>query len=76
MTDERRVRSDRRHRDVGPPAGWGERRCRSERRLPQAVEGELSAEEFERYFGKTPRQGDSGSHAQEAAAEIFGRMPR
>ncbi|MDP2784890.1 MAG: hypothetical protein Q8O38_09920 [Sulfurimicrobium sp.] len=37
---------DRRKRDIGPPAGWKERRRNPERRLPEVEE--ISIEEFKR----------------------------
>ena len=48
MSDQQKPRSgkDRRKRDVGPPAGWKERRRNPERRMPEVEE--ISVEEFMR----------------------------
>ena len=48
MSGEHKKRTglDRRKRDIGPPAGWKERRRTPERRLPEVEE--ISIEEFKR----------------------------
>lgn len=74
MDNERRKQTDRRHRDAGPPKGWKDRRRSSERRLPLAVENDLSADDFERYFGKATPSVGSNAKAIEEAAEVFGRV--
>lgn len=76
MDNERRKQADRRRRDAGPPRGWDERRRSSERRLPEAVEGELSMEDFELYFGKAVRSVEQQAQAFDEAAEVFGRVPQ
>lgn len=43
---KQRTGLDRRKRDVGPPAGWKERRRTPERRMPEVEE--ISIEEFNR----------------------------
>lgn len=51
MSNERRVRPERRGHDLGPPGAYLERRQTVERRLPETMEAELSAEDFAKYFG-------------------------
>jgi len=41
-----RTGKDRRKKDIGPPAGWKERRRNPERRMPEVEE--ISVEEFKR----------------------------
>lgn len=41
-----RTGQDRRKKDIGPPAGWKERRRNPERRMPEVEE--ISVEEFKR----------------------------
>ena len=53
--DRRNKVGDRRMEDIGPPAGWSERRKRVERRIPVTAEVEVSDEEWEQYFGATVR---------------------
>ena len=70
---ERRKRSDRRLRDYGPPQGCGERRRRTERRLPELVEATMSDSDWERLFGRIPVATTVSVDAQDQAADIFGR---
>ena len=74
MDNERRSQTDRRRRDAGPPRGWMDRRRNSERRLPQAIENDLSADEFERYFGKAMLVAESNAKAMDEAAEVLDRI--
>ena len=72
MSNERRARPERRCRDVGPPSGCFDRRRTVERRLPESVEAELSADDFAKLFGsvnKTPGNTDQ----LDLAAEVFER---
>lgn len=72
MEIERRKQGDRRQRDIGPPAGWADRRQRAERRLPAAEAVALSADDFARYFGAA---GLATANPQfDEAAEILGRV--
>lgn len=50
----RRSGHDRRQIDLGPPAGWSERRRSPERRMPAISEDSISEEEWLRYFGQQP----------------------
>ena len=71
---ERRVAAnDRRQRDYGPPSGCIERRKQAERRLPAAVVAQISAEDFEKFFGSVGKAASS-DHQIERAAENFGRV--
>lgn len=70
---DRRIRGDRRARDVGPPKGCGERRRRAERRLPSAEEAALSDEEFASYFGSIARSGAGSVSRFDEASEILAR---
>ncbi len=77
--NERRVRSDRRVRDIGPPNGWSERRKQAERRLTVAEEAELSPEEFVRYFGAvangaTAKIAANTDSQVDLAAEVLDRV--
>lgn len=67
---ERRVKTERRKEDIGPPKGCFERRKRPDRRLPVAEETQLSADEFARLFGGMP---GTGALASERAAAILDR---
>jgi hypothetical protein len=60
---ERRAGCDRREEELGPPHGWKERRRRTERRIPCIVEHDISADEWEHYFGgpKRPEHDAEGS---------------
>lgn len=71
--EERRVRADRRVRDIGPPDGWVERRKQAERRLTTAEEAELSPEEFVRYFGAVAKIATNSDNQLDLAAEVLDR---
>lgn len=74
MSDERRAQGDRRQRDIGPPEGWGERRRRTERRLPAAEDTEMSADEFARLFGAAiAKAATPDDHLLEQAADVLSR---
>lgn len=49
--DNRRSTTDRRIHDYGPPAGWRDRRRKTERRIPDVEEKVISEEEWLHYFG-------------------------
>jgi hypothetical protein len=70
-TDKRAPREDRRLEDVGPPDGWRERRKHVERRIPMALEVEVSAEDWEAYFVKPVKAKAHQEH--EAAGDVFER---
>lgn len=70
-TDKRGPSEDRRLEDVGPPDGWRERRKHVERRIPTALEVEVSAEDWEAYFVKPLKA--KAHHEQEAAGDVFER---
>ena len=53
-TGEERRAKNRRGKDVGPPAGWKERRLTAEKRQPEVAEGSL--EEWEALMGKSHTQ--------------------
>lgn len=75
MSTERRAQGDRRQRDVGPPDGWGERRRRTERRLPAAEETEMSADEFARFFGAAiAKAARTDDHLLDQAADVLSRV--
>jgi hypothetical protein len=73
---ERRKRSERRGRDIGPPSGFRERRLPRERRVLSVREVELSDGQWERYFAQTqPSQPPILSHeGGDAASMIFDRV--
>lgn len=71
--ENRRVRSERRQRDYGPPNNCVERRKHAERRLPVAEEAELSAEDFMRLFGGVAKLGNV-DYQLDAAAQVFDRI--
>lgn len=73
MSIERRTRSDRRERDSGPPCGCIERRRQAERRLPAADEAEISAADFEKYFGSATKPTIANGHLSDQAADVFDR---
>lgn len=77
MTSEkdRRAGSDRRQLEVGPPAGWKDRRRRTERRIPEIDECTVSESEWELYFGnaKPAKAGAHRSPDDETAADVFNR---
>lgn len=72
MNKDRRVRVDRRLRDVGPPGGCCERRRRAERRLAYVEDAALSEDEFASYFGSLARDGSQSSQFDEAS-EVLAR---
>jgi hypothetical protein len=74
MSVERRTRSDRRQRDSGPPRGSIERRRHAERRLPTAAEAEISAADFEKYFGSVARATNNNDYLLDQAADVFDRV--
>lgn len=76
MENERRMQTDRRHRDAGPPRGWSERRRRSERRLPMAVVDEISADDFARYFSSMSKADKPEVQVSDEAAAVFDRLSR
>jgi hypothetical protein len=72
MSNERRGRLERRGRDIGPPSGCFDRRRMVERRLPEAAEAELSADDFAKFFGSVKKT--TGNNDQlDLAAEVFER---
>jgi len=73
--NERRAASDRRQDEIGPPSGWKERRRRTERRMPEIDEHEVTESEWLTYFGRAAKDRiPSGSqHAYERAAEVLER---
>ena len=76
MSREHKLRaaSDRRDDDIGPPAGWKDRRHTTERRIPNVEESSVSEDEWLTYF--TPRPIDETAAAHDAAADILGKTPR
>ena len=71
--ENRRIRSERRLRDYGPPTGCVERRKHAERRLPVAEEAELSAEDFAQLFGSVAKLGNA-DYQLDVAAQVFDRI--
>lgn len=71
--ENRRIRSDRRLRDYGPPSGCCERRKHAERRLPVAEEAELSDADFAALFGNVAKLGNTDFQL-DAAAQVFDRV--
>lgn len=67
--------AERRQLEGGPPSVWAERRRRIERRLPVAEEAEVSADDWEKFFGcaggATP---DRNVITFDEAAEVFDRV--
>ena len=70
---ERRAARERRHVDAGPPKGCCERRRRADRRLSTAEEVQMSADDFERFFGSA-KAASGATREHDAAAEVFGRV--
>ena len=70
-SQDRRVKKDRRGRDIGPPPDWNDRRHRVERRLPTAEVTEMSAEDFAMYFGNMPAARQIDNYLLDKAAEVF-----
>jgi len=58
---------DRREEDIGPPAGWRDRRRHVERRIPETQEIEVSEDEWATYFGNG--NGSNGAHGNTTAGE-------
>ena len=71
---QQRAASDRRDDDIGPPAGWKDRRHTTERRIPNVEESSVSEDEWLAYF--TPHPVDEDAAAHEAAADLLGNAPR
>lgn len=70
---ERRDADDRRQEEFGPPQGWRDRRRRTERRIPEIDEFEVSESEWQAYFGslrQTPIT-DSPLASSEAPVDAF-----
>lgn len=69
---ERRVKTERRKRDIGPPPGCFERRKRPDRRLPVAEETAMSDAEFQLLFGAAAGKTllDPASTHEQAAAVL------
>ena len=79
-SDRRNSTGDRRIQDLGPPAGWAERRKRVERRIPVIVEMEVSESEWELYFGsKRTLQATAATviaSPEDDFSDIFRHVPR
>lgn len=58
-TSNRRQQIDRRQDEIGPPAGWKDRRKTTERRIPAIEECEVSESEWLMFFGKSPAPGSA-----------------
>lgn len=73
---ERRDCADRRQNEFGPPSGWKDRRRRTERRIPELDECEVSESEWLAYFGAAgkPALAAGGGAGSELAAEVFDRI--
>lgn len=73
---ERRDCADRRQDEVGPPSGWKDRRRRTERRIPEIDECEVSESEWLAYFGGAakPALAAGGVPNNELTAEVFDRI--
>lgn len=74
MGIERRTRSERRQFDLGPPSNCIERRKHTERRLPVAVETEVSAADFAAYFGTAAKASTANDYLLDQAAEVLDRV--
>lgn len=74
MDIDRRGRAERRRIDAGPPNGVCERRKHAERRLPDAVDAELSADDFAKYFGASAKIVANTDYQFDQAAEVFDRV--
>lgn len=74
MKNERRTGGDRRVSESGPPHGWRDRRRRTERRIPEISEQEISDAEWESYFGSSKTAAESPSAHSEKAADVFDRI--
>lgn len=67
---ERRTKTERRKKDIGPPKGCHERRKQPDRRLPIAEEAELSDDEFARLFGAANNTNGNPNITEHAAAVL------
>jgi hypothetical protein len=63
-SNNRGPKIDRREEDIGPPAGWRDRRRHVERRIPETQEIEVSEDEWATYFGN-----GNGSNGETTAGE-------
>lgn len=72
---EQRSRTDRRQDEIGPPSGWKDRRRRTERRIPEIDEQEVSESEWLSYFGHTAKvvAVTDSLPAHELAADVLER---
>lgn len=71
---ERRAKTERRIKDIGPPKGCFERRKRPDRRLPVAEETAMSDAEFQLLFGAAAiRAGLDQASTHERAAAVLER---
>lgn len=70
---ERRDCTDRREEEIGPPSGWKDRRRRTERRMPEIGECEVSESEWLEYFGTVDKSSLANDvlPGSEIAAEAF-----
>lgn len=73
-TIERRVRTERRVRDAGPPRGEYETRRCAERRLPDLVEATISESEWEKLFGGMAAAARANNDVDDQAAAVLGRV--
>lgn len=71
--DKRTLQEDRRIEDVGPPAGWRDRRKGVERRIPVTEEVDVTDSQWATYFG--PRSDDAVENEQ-APADAEGAFDR
>jgi len=74
MDIERRTQSERRQFDLGPPSKCNERRKHTERRLPVAVETEVSAADFAAYFGAAAKVATTNDYLLDQAADVLDRV--
>ncbi len=74
MKNERRTGCDRRVDESGPPHGWRDRCRRTERRIPEISEQEISEADWETYFGAGRSASGTRSAPSEAAAEVFDKI--
>jgi hypothetical protein len=72
---ERRKRTERRKRDIGPPGNFRERRQARERRVTSVREVELSDRQWERYFAQTqPSPRPTQHHETDSVSMVFERV--
>jgi len=71
---ERRARLERRVIDAGPPDGSSERRRHAERRLPKSEEMQISADDWERYFGTSARASNTTDYLLDQGIAVFNRI--